>query len=343
MTIARACTRPSRRSTTRNPSCAGRRPRSANANATPRRSAAPRPCSNRPASANCAASPVFTTPNYFPPAELPIAPTVDAGDDESARAAALLRLQAEVHTDPSLLRPAVPGVRRVQLRQAHRTGRPRRPRRAADRRARQDRLPGRPQAAARRRAPDRHHALPARFRRALRAGAGLRRVGPSAGGLRPRPAPHAERRGVLPRAARHAAAARLHRQQRLPDRAPPAGVLRAHDGGRDRGAARHARSTCASCSALRGPARLPHAAGRRRVGAAGRDRQRAARDAPASPARPSCRRCRCCPRNCSGQKHLFPEGRLDQDLQQVDLRGRNSWRLLTATRCRRWNCSRCSW
>ncbi len=29
-----------------------------------------------------------------------------------------------------------------------------------------------------------------------------------------------------------------------------------------------------------------------------------------------------------GQSHLFPEGRLDQDLQQVDLRGRNSWRLL---------------
>jgi NAD(P)-dependent dehydrogenase (short-subunit alcohol dehydrogenase family) len=31
-----------------------------------------------------------------------------------------------------------------------------------------------------------------------------------------------------------------------------------------------------------------------------------------------------------GQKHLFPEGRFDQDLQQVDLRGRNSWRLLMA-------------
>jgi NAD(P)-dependent dehydrogenase (short-subunit alcohol dehydrogenase family) len=28
------------------------------------------------------------------------------------------------------------------------------------------------------------------------------------------------------------------------------------------------------------------------------------------------------------QKDLFPEGRLDQDLQQVDLRGRNSWRML---------------
>ncbi len=27
------------------------------------------------------------------------------------------------------------------------------------------------------------------------------------------------------------------------------------------------------------------------------------------------------------QQHLFPEGRLDQDLQQVDLRGRNSWRM----------------
>ena len=30
------------------------------------------------------------------------------------------------------------------------------------------------------------------------------------------------------------------------------------------------------------------------------------------------------------QKHLFPRGRLDQDLQQIDLRGRNSWRLLLA-------------
>ena len=30
------------------------------------------------------------------------------------------------------------------------------------------------------------------------------------------------------------------------------------------------------------------------------------------------------------ERNLFPEGRLDQDLQQVDLRGRNSWRLLMA-------------
>ena len=32
----------------------------------------------------------------------------------------------------------------------------------------------------------------------------------------------------------------------------------------------------------------------------------------------------------AAQKDLFPEGRLDQDLQQVDLRERNSWRLLLA-------------
>ncbi|MCU1336811.1 MAG: oxidoreductase [Bryobacterales bacterium] len=36
------------------------------------------------------------------------------------------------------------------------------------------------------------------------------------------------------------------------------------------------------------------------------------------------------PEEFLGQKQLFPEGRLDQDLQQVDLRGRNSWRLLMA-------------
>src|SRR4051812_38804668 len=34
------------------------------------------------------------------------------------------------------------------------------------------------------------------------------------------------------------------------------------------------------------------------------------------------------PEDLAGQGDLFPEGRLDQDLQQVDLRERNSWRLL---------------
>ncbi|HEX5108840.1 MAG TPA: SDR family oxidoreductase, partial [Vicinamibacterales bacterium] len=36
------------------------------------------------------------------------------------------------------------------------------------------------------------------------------------------------------------------------------------------------------------------------------------------------------PEEIRAQRDLFPEGRLDQDLQQVDLRARNSWRLLLA-------------
>ena len=36
------------------------------------------------------------------------------------------------------------------------------------------------------------------------------------------------------------------------------------------------------------------------------------------------------PDELMAQQALFPEGKLDQDLQQVDLRGRNSWRLLLA-------------
>lgn len=36
------------------------------------------------------------------------------------------------------------------------------------------------------------------------------------------------------------------------------------------------------------------------------------------------------PEEMAAQQALFPEGRLDQDLQQVDLRGRNSWRMLMA-------------
>ena len=36
------------------------------------------------------------------------------------------------------------------------------------------------------------------------------------------------------------------------------------------------------------------------------------------------------PEELEAQQGLFPEGRLDQDLQQIDLRGRNSWRLLMA-------------
>jgi hypothetical protein len=68
---------------------------------------------------------------------------------------------------------------------------------------------------------------------------------------------------------------------------------------------------------------LPEARMRRTQ--AGRIAGRGRRHAP-----PSCRRCRCWPTNWCGQAHLFPEGRLDQDLQQVDLRDRNSWRCTMA-------------
>ncbi|MEZ5325040.1 MAG: SDR family oxidoreductase [Verrucomicrobiales bacterium] len=36
------------------------------------------------------------------------------------------------------------------------------------------------------------------------------------------------------------------------------------------------------------------------------------------------------PEEAEAQAHLFPEGRLDQDRQQIDLRDRNSWRLMLA-------------
>ncbi len=44
----------------------------------------------------------------------------------------------------------------------------------------------------------------------------------------------------------------------------------------------------------------------------------------------NCPNFRCCPKIFWSPKHLFPEDRLDQDLQQIDLRTRNSWRLLMA-------------
>ena len=270
-----------------------------------------------------ARKPVFTTPNVFPPREFEQA---DVEDDRDAREPiepqhcyVCKQHYTRIHHFYDQLCPACGDV---QLREAHRARRPARPRRAADRRAREDRLPGRAQAAARGRAADRHDALSARFGGALRAGARLRRVGRPARDLRPRPAPHAERRGVLPRPARDARPPRLHRQQRLPDRAPAAGLLRAHDGRRD-GALRtlpeHVRRLLGAYEGLRGSTCCRSGAGgagahARRVGlthAAAVAGAAAAEELPA-------------------QRDLFPEGRLDQDLQQVDLRERNSWRLLLA-------------
>ena len=66
--------------------------------------------------------------------------------------------------------------------------------------------------------------------------------------LRPRPAPHAERRGVLPAPARDPRPARLHRQQRVPDGAAPARLLPSHARARDGIAAARSRPRRSSCS-----------------------------------------------------------------------------------------------
>jgi NAD(P)-dependent dehydrogenase (short-subunit alcohol dehydrogenase family) len=49
---------------------------------------------------------------------------------------------------------------------------------------------------------------------------------------------------------------------------------------------------------------------------------------PAALTAPELSQVRLLPEEFTDQKNLFPAGKLDQDLQQVDLRGRNSWRLL---------------
>ena len=116
---------------------------------------------------------------------------------------------------------------------------------------------------------------------------------------------------------------RLHRQQRLPDGAQAARVLSPHARGRDRLGARDARSRPAAARCVRGAAALRHAARRRaRAGVSASDAiVGVARSAELS-------QVPLLPEDLASQESLFPEGRLDQDLQQVDLRGRNSWRLL---------------
>ena len=148
-----------------------------------------------------------------------------------------------------------------------------------------------------------------------------------AGDLRPRPAAHAERRGVLPRMLATRDAARLHHQQRVPDGAASAGFYEHMMASGDRRADARCPNTCAAWSArtrcaarrterIATPAALGR--GRRRAGPAidwiGRSRELSHSS----------------PEDGEAENESLPDGRLDQDLQQVDLRGRNSWRLLLA-------------
>ena len=282
--------------------------------------------------------PVVNTPNVFPPAGFE---PHDSGRarmrcrhtgrrwDRGTVTSASRTTRSSITSTTS----CVPPCADVELRQADRAGRSARPRRAADRRAREDRLSGRPQAAARRRAADRHHALPARFGAAIRAAS---RTSPS-GAIGSRSSGST---CVTRRASKRSAASCSPPAPRLDFivnnacqtvRRPPDFYAHMMDG-RDRGAAATCRSTCGGCSAgtkdcagitccrdgasAAEPRRLRQRDAARRSEVAGLTHA------------PSCRRCRCCRKSCRRRRICSREGQLDQDLQQVDLRGRNSWRLL---------------
>ncbi|MSO30397.1 MAG: SDR family oxidoreductase [Acidobacteria bacterium] len=97
----------------------------------------------------------------------------------------------------------------------------------------------------------------------------------------------------------------------------------------------HVRKLLGHYEGLRGYHMLPEASGTRDSGPVPDDR----RPGPMDPARSDVAglmraaelsQVPLLPKELAAQKDLFPEGRLDQDLQQLDLRGRNSWRLLLA-------------
>ena len=268
---------------------------------------------------------MFTTPNVFPPAGFEQA---DADGDARAprgdRAAALLRLQASAtsrsttSTTSSARRAATSTTRKRS-----RDRRPARPRRAAHRRAREDRLPGRDQAAARRRAPDRHHALPARRRGPLRAASPTSRTGPT--GSRSSASTCATRRASR-RSASTCSRPASGSTSSSTTPARPCGGRPTSTGTCSRPRRRRPSTMPARVRAaarrLRGPAPRRHPAGGRAATplAAGR---RHARSAELSQV-PLLRTISRAGATCS------PRAALDQDLQQVDLRDRNSWRLLLA-------------
>ena len=194
------------------------------------------------------------------------APSRSTDDAAWASERALLRVQAALHRVHHFYDQLCPTCADVQLRQAHRDRRPARPGGAAHRRPGEDRLPGRDQAAAgRRRARSSPPASPATRRCATPPSPTSTEWGDRLEiyGLDLRHTPSVE--AFCHHLDDHPRPARLHRQQRLPDRAPAARLLPPHDGARDRRrsptmpaeAARAARrrttgSAAPSCS--RGPA-----------------------------------------------------------------------------------------
>ena len=159
-----------------------------------------------------------------------------------------------------------------------------------------------------------------------------------AGDLRPGPAPHAERGGVL----RELLATRERLDFIINNacqtvRRPPAFYAHMMDGERARRddlapEVRKLLGAMRACAATTWSAHIVHGGRRARRRSAG-DAPLGAADEVAGPltrARAELSQMPLLADELLGQQHLFPEGRLDQDLQQVDLRGRNSWRLQMA-------------
>ena len=155
----------------------------------------------------------------------------------------VLCLQAPLRESTPLLRLDVRGLRRLQLRQARADGRLERTICAGHRRPRKNRISSIPQAPAGGCARGRHHPLSRRCGATLRQGSRLRGVSRSPADSRPRPASRAERGAVRAVSARAPAAARLHPQQRVPDRAPARRVLPAPARAGNETAGRRSRST----------------------------------------------------------------------------------------------------
>ena len=196
--------------------------------------------------------PVFMTPNVFPPKGFEQQDVDEPELPRGRRAAELLRLQAGLPRHPPLLRPALP----ARAASSTSPSAPRPPTcaggsrcspavgsRSATRRASSSCAPGRTWSsprASRATRPSGTHARPTST-----SGATGSRSSASTCGTR-----RASRRSATtwlePRPAR------LHRQQRLPDRAPAAGVLPAHARGRARRGEGATRASARCSEASRG-------------------------------------------------------------------------------------------
>ncbi len=165
---------------------------------------------------------VFNTPNVFPP---PGFEQVDVEGDPDFREAVQPQNCYVCKQDYSAIHhfydQLCPACAEFNFAEAHRAGRPARTRGAAHGRPREDRLSGRPQAAARRCRADRHDALSARFgQRAMRAKPTSTSGATGSRSLASTCATRPVSRSSAGELLGDARPTRLHRQQRLPDRAP---------------------------------------------------------------------------------------------------------------------------